>query len=404
MRLSDYAVGRDNNFNLIRFLAALSVLFGHSVGVLGLPSAYEFFFDHLGLSLAEMAVDVFFVTSGFLVTASLINRGNLIAFLWARVLRIYPALWVMLALTVFVLAPALTTLPLADYLSAPKTWDYVAKCATLIGGVRYSLPGVFETMPLKGEFNGSLWTLPIEFRLYLYLAAGWLVFALLPAIRVRALALIVALAAAAFLVTIVRGRLSGAAFNAADIRIFMFLAGSGLYLWRDRVPLNRAFLFAAPAALLLASFDKSAFFVAYALLLAPLVLHLAYLPKGRVRAFNRLGRLFLRRLHLGLPDPADAGVPLPRHAARRAHRRRRRPHRGRRRPLLVPDRGACAGAEGRCRQGDVARARSQPRSHGPQDGRASSIDSRSRPAGGREGFRRDSLGGVNRLPPPRAPR
>ena len=144
-------------------------------------------------------------------------------------------------------------------------------------------------MPLKGEFNGSLWTLPIEFRLYLYLAAGWLVFALLPAIRVRALALIVALAAAAFLVTIVRGRLSGAAFNAANIRIFMFLAGSGLYLWRDRVPLNRAFLFAALAALLLASFDKSAFFVAYALLLAPLVLHLAYLPKGRVRAFNRSG-------------------------------------------------------------------------------------------------------------------
>ncbi|WP_422315696.1 acyltransferase family protein, partial [Roseiarcus sp.] len=75
MRLSDYAVGRDNNFNLIRFVAALSVLFGHSVGVLGLPSAYEFFFDHLGLSLAEMAVDVFFVASGFLVTASLINRG-----------------------------------------------------------------------------------------------------------------------------------------------------------------------------------------------------------------------------------------------------------------------------------------------------------------------------------------
>jgi peptidoglycan/LPS O-acetylase OafA/YrhL len=289
LRLSEYAVGRDNNFNLIRFLAALSVLFGHSIGVLGLPSAYEFFFDHLGLSLAEMAVDVFFVTSGFLVTASLINRGNLIAFLWARVLRIYPALWVMLALTIFALAPALTTLPLADFLSAPKTWDYFTKCATLIGGVRYSLPGVFDSMPLKGEFNGSLWTLPIEFRLYLYLAAGWLVFALLPAIRVRALALIVALAAAAFLVTIVRGRLTGAAFNAADTRIFMFLAGSGLYLWRDRAPLSRAFLFAAPAALLLASFDKRAFFLAYALLLAPLVVHVAYLPKGRIRAFNGWG-------------------------------------------------------------------------------------------------------------------
>ncbi len=106
-RLSEYAVGRDNNFNLIRLMAALSVLFSHSVAALGLPSSREFFFDHLGLSLAEMAVDVFFVTSGFLVAGSLVNRGDVIAFLWARALRIYPAIWVMLVLTVFALAPAL---------------------------------------------------------------------------------------------------------------------------------------------------------------------------------------------------------------------------------------------------------------------------------------------------------
>ncbi len=289
MRLSDYAVGRDNNFNLIRFLAALSVLFGHSVGVLGLPSSHEFFFDHLGLSLAEMAVDVFFVASGFLVTASLINRGSLIAFLWARVLRIYPALWVMLGLTVFALAPALTTLPLADFFSAPKTWEYLVKCATVLGGVRYSLPGVFETMPLKGEFNGSLWTLPIEFRLYLYLAAGWFVFALTPTIRVRALTVLAPLATAAFLGLILEGRFFAAAFNVADIRIFVFLAGSSLYLLRDHVPMGRGFLFAALACLAMASFNISAFFVAYLLLLAPLVLHLAYLPKGRILAFNGSG-------------------------------------------------------------------------------------------------------------------
>ena len=48
-------------------------------------------------------------------------------------------------------------------------------------------------------------------------------------------------------------------------------------------------LFAALACLALASFDKSAFFVAYVLLLAPLVLHLAYIPKGRIRAFNGWG-------------------------------------------------------------------------------------------------------------------
>jgi peptidoglycan/LPS O-acetylase OafA/YrhL len=289
LRLSEYAVGRDNNFNLIRLLAALSVIFSHSVAILGLPSEREFFFDRLGLSLGEMAVDVFFVTSGFLVTSSLVNRRNLIAFLWARVLRIYPALWVMLALTVFALAPALTSLPPAEYLRAPKTYEYFVKCATLLGGVRYVLPGVFETLPLKGEFNGSLWTLPIEFRLYLYLAAGWFVIALVPAIRMRALTTLAPVAAAVFLVMLLRGRLFGAPFNPADIRVFMFLYGTTLYLWRDRVSLSRGALFALIGVLAIASVDKAAFFVAYVFCLAPLVMHLAYIPGGRMRDFNDWG-------------------------------------------------------------------------------------------------------------------
>ncbi len=289
MRLSGYTVGRDNNFNLIRLMAALSVIFSHSVAALGLPSSREFFFDHLGLSLAEMAVDVFFVTSGFLVTGSLVNRGDVIAYLWARALRIYPAMWAMLVITVLALAPALTTLPLVDYFASPAMHEYFVKCATLIGGVRYSLPGVFETNPLHGEFNGSLWTLPIEMRLYCYLAAGWLVLAAVPAIRLKAMSLALPIAAAAFLFVILRGRLLGTPFNVADTRIFMFLYGSTLYLWRDRVPVSPAILAGALALLLATSFDKAAFFAAYVFCLGPLVLHLAYLPKGRVRAFNDWG-------------------------------------------------------------------------------------------------------------------
>jgi peptidoglycan/LPS O-acetylase OafA/YrhL len=289
LRLSECAVGRDNNFNLIRLLAALSVIFSHSVAILGLPASREFFFDHVGLSLAEMAVDVFFVTSGFLVTASLIGRQSVIAFLWARALRIFPALWVMLALTVIGLGAALTSLSLSEYWASPITHEYFLKNATLVGGVRWSLPGVFETMPLKGEFNGSLWTLPIELRMYLWLAAGWVVFAFAPAIRVKALTVIAPLAAAVFLAVILSGGLFGSPFNIADIRVFMFLYGATLFLWRDKVPMRAGILFAGLAILLLAAFNASVFFLAYVILLAPLVLHLAYLPKGRVLAFNDWG-------------------------------------------------------------------------------------------------------------------
>ena len=148
---------------------------------------------------------------------------------------------------------------------------------------------MFETNPLHAEFNGSLWTLPIELRLYCYLAAGWLVLAAAPAIRLRAMSIAVPVAACAFLVLILRGRLFGAPFNAADTRMFMFLYGTTLYLWRDKVPMSRVILVAAFACLVLASFNKEAYFVAYVFLLPPLVLHLAYLPKGRVLAFNDWG-------------------------------------------------------------------------------------------------------------------
>jgi peptidoglycan/LPS O-acetylase OafA/YrhL len=289
VRLSDYAVGRNNNFTLLRLSAAMTVLFAHSVAVLGLPPEREFFFNRLGFSLGEMGLDMLFVTSGFLVTASLISRQDLIAYLWARILRVYPGMWVMLVLTVFILAPALTTLPLADYFASPKTWDYFRKCATLIGGVRYSLPGVFETVPLRGEFNGSLWTMPVEVRMYLYLAAIWVALAVVPALRLGVMRFILPLSAGALLVIMLGGRLTGGAVNGANIRVFMFLYGSSLYLWRDRIPMSPALLVGLLAGLALASFDKTVFFVVYAASLAPLVLHLAYVPGGRIRSFNDWG-------------------------------------------------------------------------------------------------------------------
>ena len=69
----------------------------------------------------------------------------------------------------------------------------------------------------------------------------------------------------------------------------MFLYGTTLYLWRDRVPLNRGALLGMLALLLLASFNKSAYFIVYVVCLAPLVLHLAYIPRGRIRSFNGWG-------------------------------------------------------------------------------------------------------------------
>ena len=113
---------------------------------------------------------MFFVLSGYLVTRSFENRHNLVAFVEARVLRIYPALWVTLILTVFLLGPMVTSLGTAEYFSNPGTWNYLTHNAKLFPNIVFQLPGVFEENPWKGGVNGSLWTLPIEVRMYVIVA------------------------------------------------------------------------------------------------------------------------------------------------------------------------------------------------------------------------------------------
>ena len=45
---------------------------------------------------------------------------------------------------------------------------------SLVFGVAYTLPGVFEANPYKAAVNGSLWSMPYEIRMYIVLALAWL--------------------------------------------------------------------------------------------------------------------------------------------------------------------------------------------------------------------------------------
>jgi peptidoglycan/LPS O-acetylase OafA/YrhL len=156
--------GGRNHFHLIRLIAAWLVIWSHAWAITGTAGNDHFARLTLSRSAGAFAVDVFFVISGFLVAAS-VQRHPWREFLLARALRLYPALIVCVALTVVVLGPLLTTAP--EYWSDPRTWRYLWANATL-WRAEFWLPGVFETLP-RTAINGSLWTLPIEGRLYLAL-------------------------------------------------------------------------------------------------------------------------------------------------------------------------------------------------------------------------------------------
>jgi len=68
---------RDNNFNLLQFLAALLVLFGHSYALSNSYITHEWLFGHV-------AVDIFFIISGYVVTVSFFTGKNIWIFTQIR--------------------------------------------------------------------------------------------------------------------------------------------------------------------------------------------------------------------------------------------------------------------------------------------------------------------------------
>ena len=278
---------RDNNFNLLRMLAALAVLLSHSFPLALGPRAVEPFQASLGMTLGTLAVGIFFTISGYLVTASLVSRPSLADFALARARRIYPGLWVAIALTVFVLGAGFTTLGLADYLGHPRTWFYVLKNGTLLFGFVDRLPGVFADLPYPGVVNGSLWTLPIEVRLYVALAT--LQAALLWWRRRRPGAPIGTVLAAVAAGCVAMVAWQGAESSSALRFSTMFFVGAVLQVYRERIAFSYPGLVAGLALLVACSVDSGLFALAFVSVGAYVVLCLAHGPAGWLRRYNRLG-------------------------------------------------------------------------------------------------------------------
>ncbi len=167
MKIDVLLSGRINNFTLLRFFAAIAVLYGHSYTLsLGINGGEDpvsnFLIRFWGESLPSLAVDLFFVTSGFLVTASYLQRESLIAFIEARLLRIYPGLIFAILFCVFMVGAYITSESTANYFLSPVTWSYLKHNTLLVTGIQYDLLDIFANNPYPSSVNGSLWTLRLS--------------------------------------------------------------------------------------------------------------------------------------------------------------------------------------------------------------------------------------------------
>ena len=281
-RLSTLSRGRDNHLNLLRVIAASMVLVSHSFVLVSGNPASEPWHDLIGRSPGGVAVDVFFIISGFLVTGSLQRQGSISGYLAARALRIYPGLWVALLLTVLAVGlMGLSTLSTPAFFADGQTWRFLARNAVMVAGGEGLLPGAFLGNPLPGAVNGSLWTLRYELRLYLLLALVWwgagLLARQLPGWRIESV-----LTGLASLFTLLAVGMMWTPWSSDFVRMAgMFFAGATLWAWRQQISLRGEVVLASGAAMTVAlALSPQLFELAYRLGLPYGVMWLAYRCRG----------------------------------------------------------------------------------------------------------------------------
>jgi peptidoglycan/LPS O-acetylase OafA/YrhL len=280
--------GFRNNFGALRILLAVAVVFSDSFllgdGVTDADPMKRF--NHRQAITGHVAVDLFFIMSGYLVTLSLMRDPSLPRYFWHRIRRVYPG---------FVLAAVfsfLIVLPLEGGRIAPPghlnaAGDFLYRTLRL-GWPTYA--GAFATNPFPDDVNQSLWSIPYGFWCYI-LAAVWSAMGVLRSrygSLVLAMLMIVAIAfgvwaLAAHWFPEPHWALAMIGYPGMWARVLpMFLGGMMLAAMKDRLPVNGWVALAALAVLAIAAQIPYAWAPAVTTAGGYLLYYCAYTPKVRL--------------------------------------------------------------------------------------------------------------------------
>lgn len=278
--IGSYMVGRKNNLDFIRFIAASLVIFSHSFPIsLGSDLFEPFYIISNGQStLGKISVFVFFVTGGFLITQSYERKPHLYTYMKARVLRIFPALIFSVLITAFIIGPLVTNQPLLDYFSNSQTYFYLSQISLV--PISNHLPGVFENNIYQNSVNGSLWSLKFEFLFYL-------VVAFLGVTKLLNKKVVLILLTTSFVTSFIQLPFGATVFLVPEMFNY-FGAGMLIYFYRDRIPLNHN-LFLISLGVLFLSVFTNGFKELFIVFGSYVIMYLAYNPNIKIHNFSKHG-------------------------------------------------------------------------------------------------------------------
>ncbi|HEY3347065.1 MAG TPA: acyltransferase, partial [Nitrospirota bacterium] len=181
---------------------------------------------------SDIGIDIFFITSGFLIIRSRLTSPNVIIYLKNRFLRIAPAFTVSVLFCILIIGPLASNLSISDYLH-----NFLSS---------RHLPAAFQTNHIPNMLNGSLWTLKVEFIAYLLIAV--LCFMDVSRIGPAIIILLVLLLSVDLVYferpDVAQVKVWSINLNQSTGCLIYFLAGSLFYLYRETVPMDKYFFMA----------------------------------------------------------------------------------------------------------------------------------------------------------------
>lgn len=216
---------RSNALNFLRLVFAALVLVDHVRVGGGYCNGNA---CAVSAQIGSAGVDGFFAASGFLIAGSALNHRPL-GYLWRRCLRILPGYWTCL-LVLIALGAATAHGP---YWTSPTGPVYFLLHNFDLRWLPQVIAGTPTDVPYPWTWDASLWTLWWEFGCYLFLG----LLAVIGVLRKKHIFLCIT---APIVAVAIIGELNG---HSPPILRFaaIFLTGSSIYLYRDRLPDSRAF-------------------------------------------------------------------------------------------------------------------------------------------------------------------
>ena len=246
---------RSNNFGFLRLLFATLVIVAHSPEIIDGNRSRELLTRAFGtVSFGIIAVDGFFLISGYLITKSFIETPSVLLYFVKRCLRILPGFFVSFWLCVLVLAPFVGAeinvfLPSNILRNTLRSFRLTSP----------DVAGAFAGLPYP-NLNVPLWTIAYEFRCYIMAAILGMIG--MYQLRNRSLLIgLVLLAIVANALTIFPENKEGiyklTGGMQSDVRFFgVFETGALYFLLKDRVKLTNTGAFWATVIMCLALFNQ----------------------------------------------------------------------------------------------------------------------------------------------------